>query len=231
MDLVAGQKFMRWTVLATGGRKVPCRCDCGTERLVDKYSLLNGVSRSCGCLNREVLASQARQRVKHPVADGDRFTRWTVLDSADRHAVLVRCDCGTEQRVPASNLIWEISKSCGCYKRDHPGSLVHGDARKGQQSLTYQLWSSIIQRCCNPSHKNYLRYGGRGITIWAGWRHDYPAFSAYLNEVLGPRPEGYTLDRYPDNDGNYEPGNLRWATMREQSLNRSPRRRVLTKDV
>lgn len=94
----------------------------------------------------------------------------------------------------------------------------------------HAIFTEMIGRCERPSHPRWESYGGRGITVCKEWRHD---FWAFVRDV-GPRPEGvgptgrslYSLDRI-DNDGNYEPGNVRWATQSEQSLNR---RRYTRKD-
>jgi hypothetical protein len=77
----------------------------------------------------------------------------------------------------------------------------------------------MMQRCENPAASGYEWYGGRGITVCPEWR-DVRNFIAWIEANLGPRPDGYTLDRYPDGDGPYAPGNVRWATGREQALNR-----------
>jgi hypothetical protein len=74
----------------------------------------------------------------------------------------------------------------------------------------------MIARCYNPKHPKFRYYGGRGITICDEWRYDFAAFVAYI----GPKPSRhYSIDRYPDNNGNYEPGNVRWATQKEQVAN------------
>lgn len=76
----------------------------------------------------------------------------------------------------------------------------------------------MISRCENPKVEMYPRYGGRGISVYARWRE---SFEAFLSDV-GQRPSPkHSLDRFPDNNGNYEPGNVRWATVAEQSRNRS----------
>ena len=75
------------------------------------------------------------------------------------------------------------------------------------------------KRCTNPKAHNYQYYGGRGISVYEPWRHDAGAFITWIEENIGPRPEGMSIDRI-DNDGDYEPGNLRWATHSQQVRNR-----------
>jgi len=83
----------------------------------------------------------------------------------------------------------------------------------------YIAWKAIIQRCCNQNSPHYKYYMGRGITICDEWRHDFYAFYNHI----GPRPTPkHSVDRI-NNDGNYEPGNVRWATASQQALNKRPR--------
>jgi hypothetical protein len=72
----------------------------------------------------------------------------------------------------------------------------------------------MIQRCTNPKNIGYKLYGGRGISVCQRWG----AFENFLAD-MGERPPGTTIDRYPNNNGNYEPGNCRWATALQQRHN------------
>jgi len=95
----------------------------------------------------------------------------------------------------------------------------HGDARKhSEYHYLYQTWMNMKRRCYNPTHAGYQRYGGRRIIVCAEWRNSYEVFRAYVLSNLGHRPRGRSLDRI-DNNGNYAPGNIRWATRSEQCCN------------
>jgi hypothetical protein len=108
-------------------------------------------------------------------------------------------------------------------------SYRHGATVGGRKTPEYKIWEAMIERCENPNGPEYHRYGARGIRVCAKWRHD---FAAFLDDV-GPRPlsqidpsrgarsRGYSLDRFPDSDGDYQPGNVRWATSKEQQRNRT----------
>lgn len=91
---------------------------------------------------------------------------------------------------------------------------VHGESSPGRRSGAYVSWCSMTRRCLAVGSDKWLEYGAKGVTVCSRWR-DYKAFLA----DMGPRPRGTTLDRI-DNSRGYEPGNCRWATSFEQTLNR-----------
>lgn len=132
---------------------------------------------------------------------------------------LVRCGCGTEKIVGNSCLRRGSTKSCGCLRKSILPSLnkTHGAAGRNTKHPEYRIWAGIIQRCTNQKLAAYARYGGAGISICKEWRED---FSKFLADV-GARPSpSHSIDRFPNKYGNYEPGNVRWATALEQRHNR-----------
>jgi hypothetical protein len=154
--------------------------------------------------------------------EGQRFGRWIVVDSAgqDEHGHYwwnCVCDCGTLAKIRTGPLRQGKSKSCGCYREDHKGEQNKTHCMTGTPE--YKAWGSINERCFNPNHKAYPRYGGRGITVCERWRGDLGVVNFYAD--IGARPsDAHSVDRFPDNDGNYEPGNVRWATRDQQQNNR-----------
>jgi hypothetical protein len=128
------------------------------------------------------------------------------------------CDCGTPKAVAAGHLSAGRVNSCGCNR------VKHGRYRAGAGSTThsaYSSWFSMMNRCTDVNHVAYHRYGGRGIKVCDRWL-DFWSFV----EDMGERPsESHSIDRI-NNDGNYEPGNCRWATKTEQASNTSINRYV-----
>ena len=101
----------------------------------------------------------------------------------------------------------------------------YGSLAKENRS-TYKSWTSMLSRCRNPNGNRASIYYSQGITFDTRWLD----FSVFLME-MGPRPEGKTLDRFPDKNGNYCKLNCRWATAKEQALNRGTTRHLIWEGV
>lgn len=146
----------------------------------------------------------------------DAYGRWTVLSEADRQPhlprmrrVRCRCTCGVERVLYLASLTRGLSTSCGCWARER--AITHGRSTDAE----YRIWQAMIQRCHNPKHSDFRNYGGRGIAVCTQWRSSFVDFVTHV----GTRPTpAHTLDRI-ENDGPYEPGNVRWATRHEQMAN------------
>lgn len=156
---------------------------------------------------------------------GRRFGKLIAIEpdrSGGRLRWICRCDCGNRTSVERGNLASGHTISCGCYRRAmlaafSEKSVTHGESRLGAWTPEYRLYASIKARCYNSNTAAYPRYGGRGIRMCQEWLDSFERFLADVGRRPGP---AYSLDRYPDNDGNYEPNNVRWATRIQQSLNR-----------
>lgn len=122
---------------------------------------------------------------------------------------LCRCLCGNELVVSSRNLKSGHAKSCGCLQREIVSKIRHGLSNTG----TRRSYSAMKQRCYNPKQKSYLHYGAKGITVCDRWLQSFDNFL----EDMGERPEGHSIDRHPNEDGNYEPNNCRWISRSENS--------------
>lgn len=129
---------------------------------------------------------------------------------------LFKCHCGKEFEKRISSIKNGHTKGCGC---DH---IIHGLSK----TPTYHLWKRIKKRCLCKTNKKYKDYGGRGITIYELWINNPTMFIDYVSSLNGYMEKGLTLDRI-NNDGNYEPGNLRWATHIQQANNKRNSSRLL----
>jgi len=129
----------------------------------------------------------------------------------------MQCECGTEYLADLAALYSGARKSCGCKRKKRGIVATPGYA----QHPLYFTWHGMIDRCYNPDVINYHLYGGRGVTVCEDWRgpNGMMNFVAYIERELGPRPARCTLDRC-DPTGNYEPGNVRWASGYVQARNR-----------
>lgn len=152
---------------------------------------------------------------------GEAASRRSVGGSVKRY-LSCRCDCGTELEVRLNNLRSGRTRSCGCYV-PLASCFVSGSAYHGMQgSPEYGVWKGMKKRCYKLKARGYRNYGGRGIKVCERWLHSFKAF----HDDMGDRPsKAHSIDRI-DGDGDYEPGNCRWATCAEQNRNRRDNRNM-----
>lgn len=161
-----------------------------------------------------------------------RFGKLIVLESTQKRSNKYimwkcRCDCGNIVEITTNHLRKGDTKSCGClssvgYNTTGKRS-YHNHSGKTNTSREYNTWINMNKRCYNKNNINYENYGGRGIEICYRWRAQKwgGPIEAFLNflQDMGERPIGTSIDRI-DSNGNYESNNCKWATPKEQTLNR-----------
>jgi len=156
-----------------------------------------------------------------PVIDltGRIFTRLTVLSEAGRNnhkqvMWLCECSCGNKATIRGGSLKSGGTKSCGCLHKEAMVDLLttHGL----REHPLYMVWGGMKTRCYNENFHQYSDYGGRGITVCDRWRD---SFEDFYNDMVGHYKKDLQLDRV-NNDGNYEPSNVRWVTHQQNGMNR-----------
>lgn len=169
-----------------------------------------------------------------------KFNRLTLLDFVgvkDRRRVAkMRCECGLVHRVRFHFVLSGHTKSCSCLKRDKARkqinlnrpkvspTLKHGGTTNPKLIPLYGVYRRMLARCYNPRADGFERWGGRGIKVAKKWRGPN-GFLRWLRD-LGPRPEGYWLERV-NNDGPYTKSNCRWETPKNQRANQRRKKRVV----
>lgn len=182
---------------------------CGTPYIRKHYApsmahLYKYCSRACSSLAQAGDLSGQRFGMLTVLRRGPNKVRGETSESG----WVCRCDCGGENHVAKSDLIRGKVRSCRCIMGKNHTHGMFG-------TRVYKVWVGMIQRCHNPKDRGWRNWGGRGIVVCERWRH---SFENFYSDMGAPAP-GLSLDRI-DNDGNYEPGNCRWVTAKEQQRNR-----------
>lgn len=215
---IAGQAFGDLTAISYAGNNLGSqagaywlfRCKCGIEKVLSGRAVRSGNVKSCGC---------SKQRTDET---GNKYNKLTVLEFSGKTKGgdsnwLCQCECGNTTIVSRGDFTKGDTKSCGCHRASA------GGATKGyRKSTEYVSWSEMKRRCYNTRNAEYHNYGGRGITVCDQWKNSFVDFLAYVGKK--PSPDA-TIDRI-DVNGNYEPGNVRWATKPEQSQNTRKTRKL-----
>ena len=219
-----GQRFGKLVVIEparkqSGKRGYKCRCDCGNEVIVDSYRLNKGLTKSCGCLQREVASKLGRDDLT-----GKEFGRLKVIEFAEvrsytknTHATVVmwrcKCQCGNETIVAANNLRNGTTRSCGCMQKELAKQRF--TTHNMTNTRLYRIWHGMVQRCNNPNNKKYRYYGGRGVQVCDEWQEFEPFHQWAISHGYD---DSLSIDRI-DYTGNYCPENCRWIDMLEQKSN------------
>lgn len=156
---------------------------------------------------------------------GKRFGKLVVLEMAPGYkngqcSWICQCDCGRiTEPIAGSNLRKNITKSCGCYRKEKAVDLGKATRKHGMHGTRiYFTWQNMKARCHNPENHHFKWYGARGIRVCEEWRNSFEAF--YDWAMANGYRDDLTIDRI-DNDGNYEPSNCRFVTIADQNRNTS----------
>lgn len=201
-----GNKYGKLAVLRFEGMRKGqpffiCLCQCGRQVSVRGANLRSGNTTSCGCSRRKTMPKK-RGRIQMQTVCGVHV--WGRVKHPDSGRTVCFTSCILCRRIgyyTERKLRNRKALTCDCYKPTHDS------------------WRKLIERCTNKNLHQFEDYGGRGVTVCKSWRESFWAFFRDMQK----RPDGMTIDRHPNPDGNYEPGNCRWATKKQQAENRRPR--------
>lgn len=183
--------------------------------------------------------SDYSERPYKKVEIGRKFGKWTVLSyikgihperDYDQYAMWeCKCECGTVAML-TSGALNDFSRRKyhdGCQKCESKYKEIYEKIKNDESYRhTYRVWFNMCSRCNKPENKEYKYYGGRGITVCSDWKENFKAFYFYVSSLEHYGEPGRSIDRI-DNDKGYFPGNVRWATAKEQANNQRPKRKRL----
>ena len=204
---MVGQRYGRLTGLERRGSTRDnhalwlFRCDCGNECVATGRDVREGRVVSCGCGHVKSMLGEKHGRLTAVEFRG--------TDARNNSLWLFKCECGKEIVATGHSVRRGNTRSCGCLH------LKHGDTREGNIAKIYTVWHSMICRCSYEKLSYYKNYGGRGISVCAEWQ-SYPIFKEWA--LSHGYADNLQIDRI-NNDGNYEPGNCRFVTAKNNVSN------------